>query len=159
MRWSIPLIRIFGIPIKVHFSFFLLLAYVYYEYSVRETSSAGIAAVITICALFACVVAHELGHSLAALAFGTKTRGIILLPIGGVALLEQIPREAHKEILIAIAGPLVSVALSFFFLILSFSLGYNLNDIFMFDLTVEKIPCSLFLINLILVIVHRISQN
>ena len=96
MRWSLPLGRIFGIPVKVHFTFFFLLAYVYYEFAHNGKShAAGLVAVALTCVLFACVLAHEIGHSLVARFFGTHTRSIVLLPIGGVALLEQVPREPH----------------------------------------------------------------
>jgi len=116
VRWSLPLGRIFGIPVKVHFTFFFLLAYVYYEFAHNGKShAAGLVAVALTCVLFACVLAHEIGHSLVARFFGTHTRSIVLLPIGGVALLEQIPREPHKEILIALAGPFVSAVLAALF--------------------------------------------
>ncbi len=121
MRWSFPLGRLFGIPVRVHMTFLLLLVFVYVLYSgyfveaggnPQESTKAGLFGVLLTCALFACVVAHELGHSLVARFFGTRTRSIVILPIGGVALLEQIPREAHKEILIALAGPSVSALLA-----------------------------------------------
>ena len=57
MRWSLPLGRIFGIPIKVHFTFFLLLAFVYYEFAKESASTfAGLLAVLLACILFTCVL-------------------------------------------------------------------------------------------------------
>jgi stage IV sporulation protein FB len=63
--------------------------------------------------LFVCVLAHEFGHILTAKAFGVATPDVTLLPIGGVARLERIPENPREEFLIAIAGPLVNVAIAF----------------------------------------------
>jgi stage IV sporulation protein FB len=57
-------------------------------------------------------VAHEFGHIFTARAFGVTTPDVVLLPIGGVARLERIPEEPWEEFLIAIAGPLVNVAIT-----------------------------------------------
>jgi stage IV sporulation protein FB len=62
-------------------------------------------------ALFACVLLHEFGHIFMARRFGVLTPDVILLPIGGVARLERIPSEPKQELLIAIAGPAVTLAI------------------------------------------------
>src|SRR5262249_23978187 len=61
---------------------------------------------------FACVLLHELGHSAVARRFGVRITSITLYPFGGIAALTEIPREPAKEILIAIAGPLVNFVLA-----------------------------------------------
>ncbi|MCI0366666.1 MAG: site-2 protease family protein [Phycisphaerales bacterium] len=66
--------------------------------------------------LFASIVLHELGHAIAARRFGLRMRGITLFIFGGVAELIDEPPDAKSEFVIAIAGPLVSVALGLLFL-------------------------------------------
>ena len=111
MRWSWRIGRVAGIDLYVHATFVLLLAFVAYkEYPAGALAIA--AALLYIVALFAVVVMHELGHALTARRYGVRTRDIILLPIGGVARLERMPRDPRQELLVALAGPAVNVALA-----------------------------------------------
>jgi len=98
-----------GIPIRIHFTFLLLLIWF-------GTLSAGrgegfLGGVVFLLLLFGCVVLHELGHAAMARRFGVETREIVLYPIGGVARLERIP-SGKAELLIALAGPAVNVVLA-----------------------------------------------
>ncbi len=77
-----------------------------------------------IVAIFFCVILHEYGHALAARNYGVPTKDIIISPIGGVARLEGMPKKPKEELVIAIAGPLVNVALAIAVFLL-FSLLYS----------------------------------
>ena len=110
-RWAWTIGRVAGIDIRVHATFLLLLAWVAFaEYQQVGTAAAAISGVIFMLAVFALVVLHEFGHALTAARYGVRTRAILLLPIGGVSQLEEIPRQPSEELAIAIAGPLVTVA-------------------------------------------------
>jgi Zn-dependent protease/predicted transcriptional regulator len=112
MRWSWRIARIAGIDVHVHATFLLLLAFYTVPAYQRGGSAAAATALATILLLFAIVTMHEYGHALAARHYGIPTRDITLLPIGGVARLERMPREPRHELVIALAGPAVNVVLA-----------------------------------------------
>ena len=103
MSWSIPILRIAGIQLRIHITFLLLIGWV----AIVSASAA-----IFVLLLFLCVVLHEFGHAIAAKGYGINTPDITLLPIGGVARLERMPEEPRQELVIAIAGPLVNVIIA-----------------------------------------------
>jgi Zn-dependent protease/CBS domain-containing protein len=109
MSWSLKLGRIFGIDIKVHLTFLLILVWGALNYG----GSAGpLYGVVVTLALFTLVLLHELGHSVAARGYGIPVKDITLLPIGGVARLERMPEKPLHELVVALAGPLVNVILA-----------------------------------------------
>lgn len=110
MSWSIPIVRIAGIQLRIHITFLLLIVWI----AIGSTSAA-----IFVLLLFVCVVLHEFGHAIAAKGYGINTPDITLLPIGGVARLERIPEEPKEELVIAAAGPAVTaiIALCLFIVI------------------------------------------
>jgi stage IV sporulation protein FB len=119
MSWSFRLARILGTDVKVHFTFVLLLVYLYLSVRGAQGAEAALAIVVYFLALFSCVLLHEFGHILMARRFGIRTPDVILLPIGGVARLERLAEEPRQEFLIALAGPAVTLAIA---LILGLSL-------------------------------------
>ncbi|MDZ7773058.1 MAG: site-2 protease family protein [Balneolaceae bacterium] len=113
MGASLTLGRVKGIKIRVHWTFYLLLAWiVFLEVSRGSSLESMLWSVAFILVLFGCVVLHELGHSLTAMRFGISTRQITLLPIGGVASLEKMPEDPWEELLVALAGPAVNVIIA-----------------------------------------------
>ena len=106
MKWKLHIGRYAGIDVYIHTTFFLLLLWVAFVHWSQGTGIVGIiGGLLFITAIFLCVVLHEFGHALTARHFGIETRDIILLPIGGVARLERMPREPIQEIYVALAGP------------------------------------------------------
>lgn len=97
-------------PIRVHWSFSLLVLLVAFSYRGAPYSVIATTA-LWIAVLFGSVTVHELSHSLVAMRLGLKVHDIILLPIGGVSEIEGIESTAETEGKVAIAGPLASVLL------------------------------------------------
>lgn len=123
MKGAIQLARIFGIPIRIHWTFGLIFIWVLYE---GFQNSLDLTVIVWwelfLLALFSCVVLHEFGHALTARRFGVNTQDIILSPIGGIARLDQLPEKPFQEFMVAIAGPLVNIGiallLSLYFLLI-----------------------------------------
>ncbi len=102
-----------GIGIYVHWTMSLLLGGVFVFYLYQGASvGAALAGLVFVSVLFGCVILHELGHALTAKHFGIPTLDITMYPIGGVARLQSMPKEPRQELLIAIAGPAVNLAIA-----------------------------------------------
>jgi len=134
MKWSFKIAEIFGISIKVHSVFVLLLVFIGWSNAISSGVAAGVSAIIFFVTIFCFVLLHELGHSIVALHYGVQVVDIVLLPIGGVARMERLPKDPKQEIAIALAGP----AVNFFFVGVIFAtmkatghpievLGFNLS--------------------------------
>lgn len=105
--------QIQGIDVKVHPTFAFVPLWVIYEWGGREGGLAAVAfGLVLVGLIFGCVVLHELGHAVMAQHFGIRVHDITLVPIGGVARIEQNPTTRASEILIALAGPAVNVAIA-----------------------------------------------
>ena len=124
MSGALKIGRISRIEVRVHWSFLLLLIFVaFIGYRTSDTAVGALTAVITVVALFGCVLLHEFGHSLVAQRLGLKVHDITLLPIGGISVLEALPAKPADEAKVTIAGPLVNVALALIFVGVGVSLG------------------------------------
>ncbi len=112
MKGSIKIATMFGIPIKIHWTFSLFILFIIFYGYYQNIGWIGISLILLfIIGLFFCVVLHEYGHALTARKYGVETRDIILSPIGGVARLERLPEKPIQEFYVAIAGPLVNIAI------------------------------------------------
>ena len=128
MNWSVKIAQIAGIPIKLHMTFFIIVLLGAWQWAGRSADpvAGALFGATLIVALFACVVLHELGHSLMARRFGIETREILLLPLGGVAQLNKNPEQPRHELLIALAGPLVNVVIVLLLVIIGLTPQVNL---------------------------------
>lgn len=110
---SFRILSLSGIPVRLHWTFFVFLAYVAWGGPGLglETGHASTRSLLTVVALFTCVVLHEMGHALTARSYGIQTTDIVLYPIGGVARLETLPRP-RQELWIALAGPAVNLLIA-----------------------------------------------
>ena len=124
---NIPLGKVLGIPIALDYSWFLIfglltwmLAGSYYPSEFKNWSPLlyWVMGAVTAILLFASVLLHELGHSVVAMRFKIPVRSITLFIFGGVAQIGAEPPSAMAEFLIAIAGPIVSLALAVIFSVL-----------------------------------------
>ena len=106
MPGTVGNLRLFGVPIRLHFTFLLLLVFLIFIGIGGQQS--GLTTAVYVLALFASVLLHEIGHALVARAYGVRTLEIVMYPIGGVSRLEGKPKP-QQEPVIALAGPAVNL--------------------------------------------------
>lgn len=112
MKGSLRIGTVAGTGVFLHWSFILLFGWLFITQAAESGLADALQTVLLIGAVFLCVTLHEIGHATMARRFGIRTQDITLLPIGGVARLCSIPEEPHKELLIALAGPVVNVVIA-----------------------------------------------
>jgi len=117
--WSIPIGRLFGVEVRLHLTFVFLLAFVWMAEAAMKGNSTPGRVLTLVGIIFGAVVLHELGHALVAQREGLQAKAIILLPIGGITVID----EAHstpkpgtelwqRDIRIALAGPVVNLVIA-----------------------------------------------
>jgi Zn-dependent protease/CBS domain-containing protein len=125
---SIRLGKIFGIPVGIDYSWFLVfilftwtfaVGYFPAEFKNWSTTEYWVVGAITALMLFVSVLLHELGHSLVALRYKIPVRNITLFIFGGISQISEEPVSALSEFWITIAGPIVSFVLAGVFAVLS----------------------------------------
>ena len=127
MKWSYRIGSIGGIPIKLHLSFLVILVLFIWVFAVNDIKIFGIIlgfgglnistwlkyllGTIVSVLFFATLLFHELSHSFVARRYGTKIRSITMFVLGGVAQMEEIPKEPRKEAKVSAAGPAFSMSI------------------------------------------------
>jgi Zn-dependent protease/predicted transcriptional regulator len=111
MKWSFKAGSILGIEFRIHYTFFILLLFVYIA-GMRKGATLAINGVLFVCAVFMCVLIHEVGHSILARKYGKETKSITLLPIGGVATIEEMPEKPLQEVVMSAVGPFINLAIA-----------------------------------------------
>jgi Zn-dependent protease/CBS domain-containing protein len=106
---SVGVFKVFGVPIRLHFTFILLIVFLI-SIGIGDKQS-GASTAIYVLALFGSVLLHELGHALVASRFGIHTTEIVMFPIGGVSRPDRTPK-AREELWIALAGPVVNILIA-----------------------------------------------
>ena len=113
MKGYFKLGKIAGIGVFIHWTFSILIAYIIFiNHRVRHDTERIGWMVLFVCSICGTVFLHEHGHYLAAKRYGIKTNDITILPIGGLARLEKIPEKPVEELVVALAGPAVNIALA-----------------------------------------------
>ncbi|RCV63479.1 Zn-dependent protease [Methanophagales archaeon] len=141
MKWSYKIGSIRGIPIMLHVTFLLILLVFIWIFAVQEFEIFGffigfggmniptwlkyVFSAIASLLFFSTVLFHELSHSLVAKSYGTKIRGITLFALGGVAQMEDMPRNPRMEAKMAAAGPAFSLGIG----ILAYAIYYLFGPI------------------------------
>jgi len=152
MRKGVKLFKIFGIEVRLHYSWFFIFVILAWSlatsffphyFSGFSTQDYWVMSIIASLLLFVSVILHELSHSLVAKTRNIQVKSITLFFFGGVAGIEKEEMKPSSEFLMAIAGPLFSAVLGVIFFFI-----YRLNGNGM----VEAITFYLYQINFILAI-------
>lgn len=156
-RNSYKVCSVFGIPIKLHATLLLLFPLLVLYIS-RNNAALNpyiridpyLFSALLAVGLFTSVALHELGHSLVGIKCGYRIKEIVLLPIGGVAKIARMTESNRHEIMVAVAGPAVSLALAGLFYGLSFAAAaLLLQALSLYFLILSAINLVLALFNLI----------
>lgn len=101
--------RLFGVPVRLHFTFILLVVFV--AVSVLGSNQSNASYAIFLLGGLVSVLLHELGHAAVAARFGIRTLEIVMFPIGGLSRMERSLKPA-AEIWVSLAGPFVNILLA-----------------------------------------------
>lgn len=118
--WSIPAGKIFGVDLRIHLTFLFLLFFIWLTEASPHGQVNAARGLALVGIIFASVVLHELGHAVVGMHAGIPVKAIILLPIGGVSLMDETRQPLRvdaqtwrRDIRIAAGGPIVSLLIAF----------------------------------------------
>ncbi|MEK7397336.1 MAG: site-2 protease family protein [Candidatus Poribacteria bacterium] len=158
MRNSFQIGRIFGISIRIDYTWFVIFALIVWTlgshyfpqlYPNWSMYIYWLMGIITAIIFFSSVIAHELAHSLVSKARGVPVRSITLFIFGGVAEISDEPKKPGSEFWMAIAGPLTSFGIAFIFILLYFASGRGKTPFSAMSLWLSYINLSIAIFNLI----------
>jgi Zn-dependent protease/CBS domain-containing protein len=118
------LFKLFGFEVGIDLSWILIAILIAwslstgffpFQYKSLSTQTYWIMGIIGAAGLFFSIIAHEFCHSLVARKSGMPMKGITLFIFGGVAEMDEEPPNAKAEFLIAVVGPLSSIAIAVIF--------------------------------------------
>jgi Zn-dependent protease len=115
--WSIPAGRFFGVEVRIHLTYLFLLFFVWMTQSTQKTGPGPGRGLALVAIIFLSVILHELGRAIVALHSQMPIRSVILLPIGGIPIMEDSPfggqrPQPEREIRVAMSGPLVNAVIA-----------------------------------------------
>lgn len=158
MRNTINLGKIFDIQIKIDYSWFIIFLlitwslgghYFPHSYPGWQSLTYWIVAFSTCLIFFACVLAHELSHSLVSKAHGIPVRDITLFIFGGVAQIASEPEKPRNEFLMAFAGPLISIVIAILFRFVFFVMRDSFQPVAALAYWLSRINLILAIFNLV----------
>jgi Zn-dependent protease len=165
---SVRLFTVSGIRVGVDASWFIVLFLMIYLLSgpFRTTlhssdTVAYLTTVVSVLALFASIIVHELGHAVAARRRGVGVERIDLYLFGGLTLMDREPETPGEDFTIAVAGPLATAVMIVVFIAADFALvgSHRLLDAIELQANIHITPALLALSWLIPVNVLLLAFN
>jgi Zn-dependent protease/predicted transcriptional regulator len=136
MPASIRLGRVSGIPIGLHYSWFIIAALITVSLAAHfrttqpdwQAPTTWVISVLTAVLFFVTLLAHELSHAIVARTRGLPVRSITLFALGGVAQIEKDATSARTEFVVAVVGPITSLVIGVVCIGIAWSLGWSVDD-------------------------------
>ncbi|OEK00999.1 hypothetical protein BFP97_05505 [Roseivirga sp. 4D4] len=149
MKGSLFLGQFAQIKVYVHWTFFILFAFIIYSgVSAGQSVDAIAWHLLFLITIFGCVILHEFGHALTGRRYGFKTKDIILLPIGGLARFEKLPENPIQEFVVAIAGPMVNFAIAFVLYFITQPSAHMILNLDLSSINQENFVTLIWIVNL-----------
>jgi Zn-dependent protease/predicted transcriptional regulator len=129
---SLGVFRLLGVPIRLHFTFVLLLIYLIVTgLGSGSPKQSPLYYSVYLVTLFASVLAHEFAHAIVGSRYGIKTLEIVMFPIGGVSRLARTPKPS-EEFWVAAAGPLTNLLISVVLYVVLYLKHPNISGVVVF---------------------------